>query len=68
MSASGGGSVEVRRDADGRLDEIVASQPRFFHMEDLGNGDWLILLDLNERGRRVRIRFKTRGVVVEEEP
>jgi hypothetical protein len=51
-------SYEIRLNEDGSLDEVVASKPKHFHLEQMDTGAWWIGVDM-EDGTYIRIDLWT---------
>jgi hypothetical protein len=51
-------SYEIRLNEDGSLDEVVASKPKHFHLEQMDTGAWWIGVDM-EDGTHIRIDLWT---------
>ena len=49
--------MEIRRNLDGSIDEIVANGASV-HLEDMGGGEWLLMI---EEGDRWWIFFQHKG-------
>ena len=51
-------SYEIRLNEDGSLDEVVASKPKAFHLEQMDTGAWWIGVDM-EDGTLIHINLWT---------
>ncbi len=61
--------IEIRRDKDGALDEVVCRRANIVHLEQMARNEWFLLI--GESGRQVRIFLTSRGKIrasVQEEP
>lgn len=53
---------EIRTNKDGTVDEVVARNPSFFHLEQMDSGLWWMRVDMPD-GRGIVVNFYSRGKI-----
>jgi len=52
-------SYEIRLNEDGSLDEVVASNPKSYHLEQMDTGAWWMCIDMAD-GTAIHVNLWTR--------